>query len=158
MKKFFILIIMLIMSVNIFATVEATDTSMDWFIDLDAGTYIKKQGTMPYINTEAMIERGAWRVGAQAELLLENFGIVESGLFAKNAVFWRFSNLYTEASIGVGIVSNKDSDVVIKYRPEGELRIDMGNFYVTLIVGVLLEDEWSLEDSYFSIGVQKRFE
>lgn len=153
MKKLITIFAVLFVTLNIFA-VEA---NFDWDISLDAGTYITPIEQKPYINTEAMYEQdGWWRVGGEAEISIKNWGINEAGIFGKVAVFKKIANIYTEANVGVGFVSDMEK-VELKWRPELRLMIDFGDFVLETKAGIVIKDKIEKDNLYLSIGVQKRF-
>lgn len=150
MKKHFIVLLMVLTSVFIFA-------DSDWYIDLDMGTFIKTDGTYPYLTTELMYEVGFWRIGGEANIELNGWAIDKYGLFGKTVIFGKFANIYGELGIGIGYVVNSDDTMELKYKPETKILIDLGDFYFKFKVGILIEDEFNWENGYFAVGIEKRF-
>jgi len=150
LKKYLITLLLVTLSIFTFA-------ANDWYVNIDGGTLIKPTGTTPYINTELMYEWTFIRVGMEVNVELQDWSLDNYGLFGKGIVFGKFANLYGEIGVGIGYVVTNENDMELKYKPEGKILIDMGDFYFKFKLGILIEDEFSWDNGYFAIGIEKRF-
>ena len=156
MKKFLLSILIISAFVGTFFC-NATDTNIDWYADVNVGTHIVNSEYLPYLCIEGMGEYKFFMFGGEANITIKDWAMQEFSAYGKIAAYGQFANIYGEAGLGVGFSWDLE-EVVMKYKPEVKLKIDMGDYASVVKIGLTISSwEISKEDVYMSVGVQKRF-